>query len=186
MFRFCSGGVPVGCTTSKRRNFMKTRELWSKILTIVGGIAMLVGGLDPMEGSLLILPGSGLLAVGAYLGQMERCVIASRVWAFILVAIGVAALWGLSMAGGFGGASGRSNWWSLLLLPLLIGWNMTLWGPGSPRWLAWLGIGNGLWFLTLAGLILKGKGPQNLVFVGVIAAVGLVALAGCLYRLKKQ
>jgi len=42
---------------------MNTRTFWSRILGIVGGIAMLVGSLDPLEGSLLILPGSGLVSV---------------------------------------------------------------------------------------------------------------------------
>ena len=36
---------------------MNNRKLWSKILTIVGGIAMVIGAIDPLEGSLLILPG---------------------------------------------------------------------------------------------------------------------------------
>jgi len=33
---------------------MNARNLWSKILIIVGSIALLVGALDPMEGSLVI------------------------------------------------------------------------------------------------------------------------------------
>ena len=152
----------------------------------MGGIFVVIGAFDPMEGSLLILPGGGLLALGAYLGEAERRVVVCKVWAFILLAIGVGSLWGLSMAGGFGGSSGHSNWWSVLLLPYLIGWNMTIWGPGSPRWVSWLGIGNGLWFLTMAGLLLlKGKGGQNWMFA-VVAVVGIVAVAGCVYRLKKK
>ena len=43
---------------------MNARSLWSRILVIVGSIAMLVGALDPMEGSVVILPGSGLVALG--------------------------------------------------------------------------------------------------------------------------
>ena len=38
---------------------MNARKLWSRILIIVGSIAMLVGALDPLEGSLVILPGTG-------------------------------------------------------------------------------------------------------------------------------
>jgi len=75
---------------------MDARNLWSRILIIVGGIAMLVGAIDPMEGSLLILPGSGLVALGTHLGKGERRLITYRVWVFILVAIGVGALWGLT------------------------------------------------------------------------------------------
>jgi hypothetical protein len=51
---------------------MNAHNLWSRILTTVGGIAMLVGALDPMEGSLVILPGSALVALGTFLGQSER------------------------------------------------------------------------------------------------------------------
>ena len=61
---------------------MDARILWSRILFTVGGIAMLVGAIDPMEGSLLILPGSGLVALGTFLGQSERRLIAYRVWRF--------------------------------------------------------------------------------------------------------
>ena len=91
---------------------MNARGLWSRILIIVGGIAMLVGALDPMEGSIVILPGSGLFAFGAVLGQHERRLIAYRVWVFILIAIGVGAMWwGLpAIRRGFGGASRLSMW----------------------------------------------------------------------------
>ena len=51
---------------------MNARMLWSRILQLVGGIAMLLGTLDPLEGSLLILPGSGLVALGMFLGKEER------------------------------------------------------------------------------------------------------------------
>ena len=44
---------------------MNTRSIWSRILVLVGSIAMLVGALDPMEGSVVILPGSGLVALGS-------------------------------------------------------------------------------------------------------------------------
>ena len=45
---------------------MNSKLLWSRILKVVGGIAMLLGTLDPLEGSLLILPGSGLVALGEF------------------------------------------------------------------------------------------------------------------------
>ena len=47
----------------------KARSLWSRILIVVGGIAMLVGALDPMEGSLVILPGSGMVAAAPSLAK---------------------------------------------------------------------------------------------------------------------
>jgi hypothetical protein len=166
---------------------MNAHHLWSNILIIAGGIGMVVGAIDPLEGSLLILPGSGLLALGTYLGQAERREIVCKLWAFVLTAIGIGVLWGLSAIGGIGGSTARSMWWGLpVLLPYLIGWNMGVWGPGSPRWLAWLGMAIGLWYLTMAGLILQRKGLGGWEAVVVIAAIGIVALAGCIYRLRKQ
>ena len=164
---------------------MNTRDLWSRILTVAGGIGMAVGAIDPMEGSLLILPGSGLLALGTWLGGAERRVIVCRTWAFVMVAVGVGAMWGLSMVGGFGGSSGLSGWWGLLILPYLMGWNMAIWGPGSPRWLALLGIGNGVLFLTLAATVLNRGGHKDLLLVAVIAVIGIVVLAGCIWRLSQ-
>ena len=107
---------------------MNPRMLWSRILMVVGGIAMLLGTLDPLEGSLLILPGSGLVALGVYLGGKDRRTVLYWAWAFILIAVGVGALFGLSAVGGFGGKSGRSMWWGLLLLPCAVGWLMSLAG----------------------------------------------------------
>ena len=102
--------------------------LWSRILAVVGGIAMLVGTLDPLEGSLLILPGSGMVALGVFLGRKARPTVLYWAWAFGLIAVGVAALFGLSAVGGFGGTSGLSNWWGVLILPYPVGWLMALAG----------------------------------------------------------
>jgi hypothetical protein len=68
---------------------MNTRNLWSRVLIIVGGIAMVVGATDLMEGSLLILHGSGMVALGTFIAQSERRLIVYRVWVFVLIAIGV-------------------------------------------------------------------------------------------------
>ena len=51
---------------------MNSRMLWSRILKVVGCVAMMLGTLDPMEGSLLILPGCGLVALAMYLGGRDR------------------------------------------------------------------------------------------------------------------
>jgi len=107
---------------------MNTRKLWSRILIIVGGIAMLVGTLDPMEGSLLILPGSGLVALGLFVGKAEPRLLRYWLCVFILIAVGVGALFGLSAVGGIGGKSGNSMWWGVLLLPYPVGWGMALAG----------------------------------------------------------
>jgi uncharacterized membrane protein YhaH (DUF805 family) len=102
--------------------------LWSRILKVVGGIARVAGTLDPMEGSLLILPGSGLVAVGMYLGGKGRRTVLCWTWAFILIAVGVAALFGLSRRWRHRRKSGHSMWWGILILPYPVGWLMALAG----------------------------------------------------------
>ncbi len=111
---------------------MKTRRAGAFILGYVGLAAMFVGALDPLEGSLIILPGTALAAVGAAVGRTPRRLVLG--WSFVLVAIGVGSLWGLSAVGGFGGDSGRSMWYALLLLPYPVGWVTGLvGGVGSLR-----------------------------------------------------
>jgi hypothetical protein len=169
---------------------MNARSIWSRILIVVGSIAMLVGALDPMEGSVVILPGSGLVALGAFLGHSERRLIAYRVGVFILIVIGVGAMWGLSWVGGFGGPSGRSMWWGVLILPYLIGWSMGIWGPGSPRWLLLLGIIVGLWYLAILAMVLKGSGGHHGAMSAlpgiVIGTIGVLTIGGCISRLTKR
>jgi hypothetical protein len=166
------------------------RSMWSRILIVVGSIAMLVGAVDPMEGALLILPGSGLVALGTFLGQSDRRLIAYRLGVFMLIAAGVGAMWVLSHAGGFGGKSGRSMWWGVLILPYLIGWSMGIWGAGSPRWMLMLGIVVGLWYLALLAMILKGSvgrpGAISTVPGFVIGTIGLLTIVGCLSGLRKR
>jgi purine-cytosine permease-like protein len=107
---------------------MDQRTRWSRLLIVVGGLAMLVGTADPLEGSLLILPGSGLVALGMFLGRRDRRTIRYWAWAFILIAVGVGAMFALSAAGGIGGRSGHSMWWGLLILPYPAGWLMAFAG----------------------------------------------------------
>jgi len=158
---------------------MNARTNWFHILIPVGGLAMLVGAIDPMEGSLVILPGSGLVALGTFLGHGQRRLLAYRVGVFILIALGVVALWGLSGLGGFGGTSGRSNWWGLLLLPYLVGWPLGICGPGLPRWIQVLGIGVGLWYLSIGAKLSNGIGI-------VLFTLGLLTIGGCLWRLSRR
>jgi hypothetical protein len=40
----------------------------------------------------------------------------------MMLVVGVAALWGLSVIGGFGGTSGRSYFWGRFVVPYPIGW----------------------------------------------------------------
>ena len=167
-----------------------SRSLWSRICIIVGSIAMLLGAVDPMEGSLLILPGSGFVALGTFLGQSERRLIAYRVWVFVLIAIGVGALWGMSMVGGIGGKNGPSMWWGVLILPYLIGWWMGIVEPGSPRWLLSLGIGVGLWYLAILVMVLKGAGrhggDRSVAPIILIGTLGAATICGCITRLVRR
>lgn len=105
---------------------MNDASRWSRILVIAGLVAMLIGAVDPLEGSLVILPGTGMVALGALLAKSRHQRMLS--WSFVLVAVGVGALWGLSAVGGLGGATGRSYWWGLVLLPYPVGWIMGLVG----------------------------------------------------------
>ena len=107
---------------------MNSRTLWSRILKVVGGIAMLLGTLDPLEGSVVILAGSGLVALAMYLGGKDRRTVLYWTWAFGLMAVGVAAMFALSAVGGIGGRSGHSMWWGVLILPYPAGWLMALAG----------------------------------------------------------
>ena len=89
---------------------------------------MVVGTIDPLEGSLLILLGSGLLALGIFLAGKGRRAVLYWTWAFILIAVGVGAMFVLSAYGGIGGRSGHSMWWGVLILPYPVGWLMALLG----------------------------------------------------------
>lgn len=103
---------------------MNRRSFWSRILVIVGGIAMLLGAIDPLEGSVLILTGSALVLIGAFLGQADRQWRLYWTVTFVLIAVGVGAMFALSAMGGIGGEGGHSIWWGVLILPYPVGWIM--------------------------------------------------------------
>ncbi len=159
------------------------RSVWAKIMVVIGSIGLLIGALDPLEGSILIFIGSGLAALGTFLGQAEPRLIRYRTVVFILIALGVGAMWGLTAKGGFGGKSGLSMWWGLLLLPYLVGYPMAIAGPGNPRWFLCLGIGVGLWYLALCRMVLRPSKESALVLGIVLAAIGLATIGGCIIRL---
>jgi hypothetical protein len=105
---------------------MSLKGQWPNRLVAVGLVAMVVGAVDPLEGSLLTLLGIALVAIGARLGHSRHQALLD--WSLALVTAGVVALWALSAVGGFGGNTGRSNWWALVLLPYPAGWVMGLVG----------------------------------------------------------
>lgn len=156
----------------------------AKILVVIGNISLLIGALDPLEGGILILLGSGLTALGTYLGRAEAGLIRYRTAVFVLVTIGVGAMWALTAKGGVGGSSGRSMWWGLLLLPYLVGWLMALVGPGNPPWFSCLGIGVGVWYFVLCWMVLARPSQESALMVGmVLAGIALATIGGCLARL---
>lgn len=74
---------------------------------------MLVGALDPLEGAVVILAGSGLVALGTFFGRAERESFPYWILNFILIPVGVGAMFVLSAFGGIGGNSGHSMWWGV-------------------------------------------------------------------------
>lgn len=102
-----------------------TLSRW-RTLVIVGLVLMVLGAVDPLEGSVVILAGSALVAFGAYVSRTH--VYQLQLTALVLIAVGVAAMFGLSSVGGVGGSTGRSMWWLLLCVPYPIGWVLGLVG----------------------------------------------------------
>lgn len=105
---------------------MKTASPWPRVLLVVGFVGMLIGAIDPLEGSLVILPATALVALGAVLAKSRYRKL--LVTGLILVAGGVAALWGLSSLGGIGGDTGRSMGWAVVIAPYPVGWLLGLVG----------------------------------------------------------
>ena len=170
---------------------MNRTGIWPRILVTAGFIAMLVGAIDPMEGSLLIFPGSGLVALGTYLGDSERRLRVFRLLVFVLITVGVAALFAGTLAGGFGGPSGLSIWWGLIALVYPIGWSIGVWGPDSPRWVLWSGTVVGLWYVAIPTIMMHLEDTTQTdetdavgALIGIfIGAIGVLTTAGCIYRL---
>ncbi len=105
---------------------MNRAAVASRILVVIGLVTMLIGTIDPLEGSLAILPGSGMVALGALVRHSRHRPL--LYFAFVMVLVGVGAMWGLSGLGGIGGPTGRSMWWATILLPYPVGWLLTLVG----------------------------------------------------------
>jgi hypothetical protein len=97
---------------------------WTRIVFVVGVIALIAGAIDPLEGSVIIVAGSALIALATYLarGRYWKIFLAS----FIMIVIGVAFMFYLSSLGGFGGESTLSWGWAALMIPYPIGWVMAI------------------------------------------------------------
>lgn len=99
---------------------MVEKAKWTRVIYIVGVVALIIGAIDPLEGSLLIMVGSALLALSAYVNNDRHSKIFTI--ALIMIVIGVFFMFYFSSIGGFGGTSKLSWWWGLLILPFPIGW----------------------------------------------------------------
>lgn len=106
---------------------MSKRTHLVRVLLILGLTAMLIGAVDPLEGSVVILAGLGVVALGARQGGSRNRLLIY--WSLALMVLGVGALYGLSaIRGTGGGGSGRSHWWTLVLVPYPVAWLMGLVG----------------------------------------------------------
>ena len=99
---------------------MVEKAKWTRVIYIVGVVALIIGAIDPLEGSVLIIVGSALLALSAYLNNDRHSKIFTT--SLIMIVIGVFFMFYFSSIGGFGGTSTLSWWWGLLILPFPIGW----------------------------------------------------------------
>ncbi len=100
------------------------RPAWSRRSLYAGLILMVVGLVDPLEGSVVIAVGTGLVALAAWLARSGHRRLAYG--GFLLLVVGVTALFVLSGFGGVGGSSGHSWWWLLTCLPYPVGWVASL------------------------------------------------------------
>ncbi len=103
---------------------MKEKPKWIRIIFIIGVIALIIGALDPLEGSVVIGAGSLLIAASTWLKHDPHRYI--FLVTFIMIVIGVFFLFYLSSLGGFGGNSGLSWWYGILVIPYPVGWLISI------------------------------------------------------------
>lgn len=96
----------------------------SRILFIIGVIALLAGVIDPLEGSIAIAAGSGLVTISAYMTHDKHR--ENYLFSLLLTVFGVFFLFFFSSLGGFGDGAVLSWWWALLILPYPLGWLLAI------------------------------------------------------------
>jgi multisubunit Na+/H+ antiporter MnhB subunit len=103
---------------------MKEKPKWTRVIYIIGVIALIIGVLDPLEGSVVLAVGCALIALSTYLTHDRHWKIFLA--SLIMIVIGVFFLFYFSSLGGFGGTSTLSWWWGTLILPYPIGWLISI------------------------------------------------------------
>ncbi len=103
---------------------MKVNINWTRIVYIVGVVAMCFCAIDPMEGSVGILIGSILLAVSTVLTKDRHWKI--FIYSAVAILLGVFFLWFFSWLGGIGEKTQYSKWWIITMLPYPAGWLTTV------------------------------------------------------------
>lgn len=103
---------------------MKEKTKWTRIIYIIGVIALIIGAIDPLEGSVVIAVGCMLVALSTYLTHDRHWKIFLA--SLIMILVGVFFLFYFSSLGGFGGTSALSWWWGMLILPYPIGWLISI------------------------------------------------------------
>ena len=99
---------------------MKEKPKWTRIIYIIGIIALIIGLVDPLEGSIVIAGGSILLALSTFVTRDRHRKI--FLLSMILIVNGVGSLFYLSSLGGFGDEAEISWWWRVIILPYPLGW----------------------------------------------------------------
>jgi len=97
---------------------------WTRLIYIIGIIALILGAIDPLEGSVVILSGSILLFLSTYLSHDRHRKI--FLTALLMIITGVFFMFYFSSLGGFGGDSKLSWWWGTLILPYPLGWLLSI------------------------------------------------------------
>jgi hypothetical protein len=99
---------------------MKVNNNWTRVVYILGLIALCICAIDPMEGSVGILIGSILVALSSFLAKDRHWKI--FMYSALAIIVGVFFLWLFSWFGGIGEKSQYSSWWIITMLPYPAGW----------------------------------------------------------------
>jgi hypothetical protein len=103
---------------------MEAKTKWTRIIFIIGIVALTIGAIDPLEGSVIIAVGSALIALSTNLShdRHRKLFLAT----LIMIVVGIIFMFFLSSLGGFGGKSTLSWWWSILIVPYPAGWLISI------------------------------------------------------------